>query len=77
MTTECVCLDDMVCTGQIYRPTKTNQKSKISIQDGLKRLAITIGDYAIELYRYSHNLEPVFSYGGTRVLIRPDRIDLV
>ena len=41
------------------------------------RLVGTIGDYAVEVYRYSNDPEPVFSNGGTRVLIRPDRIDLV
>jgi hypothetical protein len=67
----------MICTAQIYEQPKTNQKSENSIWDGLRRLAETIGDYAVEVYRYSNNPEPVFSNGGTRVLIRPDRIDLV
>ena len=62
---------------QIYGQTKANQKSVKSVWDGLRRLAGTIGNYADEVYRYSNDPEPVFSNGGTRVLIRPDRIDLV
>lgn len=77
MTTKCMCTTDTICTDQIYRQTKVNQKSKESVWVGLRRLAGTIGDYAIEVYRYSNDPEPVFSNGGPRVLIRPDRIDLV
>jgi hypothetical protein len=40
----------MVCNDPIYRPTKANQKSKKFVQDGLRRLAATIGDYAVELF---------------------------
>jgi hypothetical protein len=42
----------------------------------LKRLIETIGDYAVEIYRADSNLQPTFSNGGTRVIIRSDRIDL-
>ena len=77
MTTKCICTTEMTCTDQIYRPTKANQKSKKSVWDGLRGLAGTIGDYAVEIYCYSNDPQPVFSNGGTRVLIRPDRIDLV
>jgi hypothetical protein len=66
-----------ICSDQIYRQTNANQESEKSIWSGLRRLAGTIGDYAVELYRYSNDPEPVFSNGGTRVLIRPDRVDLV
>ena len=67
----------MICTNQIYEQTKANQKSEKSVWGGLRWLVGTIGDYAVEVYRYSNDPEPVFSNGGTRVLIRPDRIDLV
>jgi hypothetical protein len=77
MTTKCICTTEMTCTAQIYEQTKANQKSEKSVWDGLRRLAATIGDYAVDVYRYSTDPEPVFSNGGTRVLIRPDRIDLV
>ena len=77
MATKCNCTTDMICTDQICRQTKANQKSEKSVWDGLKRLAGTIGNYAVEVYRYSNDPDPVFSNGGTRVLIRPDRIDLV
>ena len=75
--TKCICTSDMIGTDQIYRQTKANQKSEKFIWDGLRRLVGTIGDYAVEVYRYSNDPEPVFSNGGTRVLIRPDRVDLV
>ena len=77
MTTKYICTTDTICTDQIYRPTKANQNSKKSVWAGVRRLAGTIGDYAVEIYCYSNDPEPVFSNGGTRVLIRPDRIDLV
>jgi hypothetical protein len=67
----------MTYTTRTYGQTKTNQKSENSGWAGLRRLAGTIGDYVVEIYRYSTDPEPVFSNGGTRVLIRPDRIDLV
>jgi hypothetical protein len=77
MTTKSICTTDKFCPDQIYEQTNTNQKSENSVWVGLKRLAGTIGDYVIEFYRYSNDPEPVFSNGGTRVLVRPDRIDLV
>jgi hypothetical protein len=77
MTTECICATDTISTGLIYRPTIANQKSKKSVWNGLKALAGTIGDYAVEVYRYTIDQEPVISNGGPRVVIRQDRIDLV
>jgi hypothetical protein len=77
MTTQCICKTEMTSTAKNYEPAKTCQKSEKSVWDGLRRLAATIGDYAVDVYRYSNDPEPVFSNGGTRVLIRPDRIDLV
>ena len=77
MTTKCMCTTGTICSDQIYRPAKADQKSKESVWHGLKRLAGTIGDYAVEVYRYSNDPEPIFSNGGPRVLIRPGRIDLV
>jgi hypothetical protein len=66
-----------ICTDEIYRQTNAHQESEKSVWAGLRRLAGTIGDYVVEIYRYSNDPDPVFSNGGTRVLIRPDRIDLV
>ncbi|MFN8453947.1 MAG: hypothetical protein U0401_04615 [Anaerolineae bacterium] len=77
MTTKSIRATDTFCADQIYRQTNANQESEKSVWAGLRRLAGTIGDYAVEIYRYSSDPEPVFSNGGTRVLIRPDRIDLV
>lgn len=77
MMTKSICTTDPFCTHQIYRQAKAHQESEKSVWTGLRRLVATIGDYAVEIYRYSNDPEPVFSNGGTRVLIRPDRIDLV
>lgn len=66
-----------ICTDQVYRQINANQESEKSVWAGLRGLAGTIGDYVVEIYRYSNDPEPVFSNGGTRVLIRPDRVDLV
>ena len=77
MTTKCICTSNTICTEQIYGHTKTNQKSEKSVWNGLRQLTATIGEYAVEVYRYNNHPAPVFSNGGTRVLIRPDRIDLV
>ncbi len=77
MTTKSICTTDTLCTDQIYEGINAHHESEKSVWTGLKRLARTIGDYAVEFYRYSNDPEPVFSNGGTRVLIRPDRIDLV
>ena len=75
--TKCMCTSEMVCTDQMYRQTRINPKNQKSIWVGLRRLARTIGDYTVEVYRYSNDMAPIFSNGGTRVLIRPDRIDLI
>jgi hypothetical protein len=75
--TKCICTIDTVCPDHIYGPTKANQKSGKPIWAGLKQLAGTIGEYAVEVYRYSNEPEPIFTNGGPRVLIRPGRIDLV
>jgi ApbE superfamily uncharacterized protein (UPF0280 family) len=52
-------------------------RAKKSVWNDLKALAGTIGDYAVEVYRYTNDQEAVISNGGPRVVIRPDRIDLV
>ncbi|MCL4301223.1 MAG: hypothetical protein KJ077_36160 [Anaerolineae bacterium] len=77
MTTKSIRTTDTYCPDQIYRQAKANQESEKSVWAGLRRLAGTIGGYVVKIYRYSNDPEPVFSMGGTRVLIRPDRIDLV
>jgi hypothetical protein len=74
--TEYICTSDMVCIDQTCRQVKASLKSKKSIWDGLKQLLGVIGDYAVEIYRTNNDPQPNFSNGGTRVIIRPDRIDL-
>lgn len=77
MMTKSICTTDTLCTDQIYEQINANQESGSSVWAGLRRLARTIGDYVVEFYRYRNDPEPIFSNGGTRVLIRPDRVDLV
>ena len=72
-----ICTINLVCSDQIYWQTRANQKSEKSIWVVMRRLAGTIRDDTAEIFRYSNDPQPVFSNGGTRVLIRPDRIDLV
>lgn len=73
----CLCTIDTVCGDQIYRQTIVNQKSKKSVWDGFRQLVGAIGEFSLEVLRSKNAPEPVFSNGGTRVLIRPDRIDLI
>jgi hypothetical protein len=74
--TEYICTNDMICTDQIYRQTKVSPKSEKSIWSDLRQLLGAIGDYAVEVYRCNDDIQTNFSNGGTRVIIRPDRIDL-
>jgi hypothetical protein len=67
----------MVCADQTCRQAKVSPKSEISIWNGLKQFLETIGGHVVEVYSYNNDTQPKFSNGGTRVLIRPDRIDLV
>lgn len=75
--TKCICTVDTSCTAQLYEPPNVNDSGKNSIRDRLMRLAAAIGEYAVEVYRYNNDPEPVFSNGATRIVIRPGRIDLV
>jgi hypothetical protein len=68
---------DTVCGNQIYQQTELSQKSKKSVWRGFRQLVETIGGYALETLRYNNDPKPVFSNGGTRVVFRPGRIDLV
>jgi hypothetical protein len=68
---------DMVCDEQICQQAKVNQKRKKSVWNGFRQLVGTIGENALEVLRTNNDPEPVFSNGGARVIIRPDRIDLV
>jgi len=77
MTTRCMCTGDTICAEQVCQPPRANQNSEESVLAGLTWLAGAIGDYAIEVCRYSNDPEPIFSNGGVRVLIRSGRIDLV
>ena len=73
----CSCTIDTVCGDQIFPQTKANQQSEKSIWDGFQELVETISEFALEVLRSNNAPEPVFSNGGTRVLIRTDRIDLI
>jgi hypothetical protein len=75
--TKTICTNNSICTNQIYEQTFANQKNEKSVWNSLTQLAGTIGSYAVEVYRFNNDPEPVFSNGGTRVLFRLGRIDLV
>jgi hypothetical protein len=47
---------------------KSNQKSEKSIWNDLKRVAETIGEFAVEVLRYSNDPEPILSNGRAHVL---------
>ena len=74
--TEYIYTSDMVCIVQTCRQVKVSPKSEKSILGGLRQLLESIGDHAVEVYRTNNEPQPKFSNGGTRVIIRPDRIDL-
>jgi len=73
-TTVCICTLDTVCENQ---QTKVNQTRKTPVWNGFRQLVGAIGEFALEVLRSNNSPEPVFSSGGTRLLIRPDRIDLI
>jgi hypothetical protein len=75
--TECICASSAICFEQQPEQGIANPKSEGSTWKGLWRLAETVGSYVVEVYRWNNNAQPKFSNGGTRVLIRPDRIELV
>ena len=78
-------MDSSICTrtmnmftgDQTCQKSIVNQKSKKSVWDGYWQLLGTISEFALETLRYGNDPEPLFSNGGTRVLIRLDRIDLI
>jgi len=73
-TTVCICTLDPVCSNQ---QTKVNQTIETSGWNGFRQLVRAIGEFALEILRSNNSPEPVLSNGGTRVLIRPDRFDLI
>ena len=75
--TICTCTTNTLCGDQIYQQPIVNQKSNKSVWDGFRHSVGTIGEVALDILRDSNDPELVFSNGETRVLIRPDRIDLI
>jgi hypothetical protein len=75
--TKYIYTNDSICADQINNQTIANQKNENVTWNRIKQLAGTISNYAIEVYRYNNDPKPVFSNGGTRVLFRPGRIDLI
>jgi len=70
--TEYICTCDAMCVEQKREP-----QSATNLWGEMRRLAGSISGFVVEVYRGVHETPPTFSNGGTRVLIRPDRIDLV
>ena len=73
----CTCTVETVCGDQIFPQTIVKQKSEKPVWDGFRQLVGVVCEFALEVLRSKNALEPVFSNGGTRMLIRPDRIDLI
>lgn len=69
--TEYICTCDAMCVEPKRTPFTT------VFWNNLRRLVETLGAEVLEIYRWNNDPQPQFSNGGTRVLIRPDRIDLV
>jgi hypothetical protein len=72
MTTKNICIEEHTCG---Y--TSTAQKSEPTVWNNLRQIASTIRSFAAQRYQGSPAPEPQFPNGGARVLIRPDRIDLI
>ena len=68
--TEYICTCNEICVEQKYEQPFKPQS--ISVWNALRNLAEIIG----EVYRFNNELQPNFSNGSARVIIRPDRIDL-
>ncbi len=75
--TEYICTCDAICIEQKRQHVTKNPKSAVSAWNGLRWTVGAIGNFVLESYRFNHETQPQFSNGGTRVLIRPDRIELV
>ena len=73
----CTCIVDTVCGDKIFPQTKADHQNEKSVWYGFRQFVETIGELALEILRSNNPSEPVFSNGGTRVLIRQDRIDLI
>lgn len=77
MTTKNICTCEMVCIEEIHRQTVTKRASERTVWKKFEQIAGTIKDYAAEIYHFNQTPKQEFSNGGPRVLIRPDRVDLI
>ena len=75
--TICTCAIDTVCGDRIYQQTIVKQNSEKSVRDVFRQRVKAIGEFALKVIRSNNAPEPIFSDGRSRVLIRPDRIDLI
>ncbi len=75
--TEYVCTCDAIGVEEKHGLTKASPHNEIALWKDLRRLMERLGVEMIEIYRWNNDPQPQFSQGGARVLIRPDRIDLV
>ncbi|MCX7756446.1 MAG: hypothetical protein N2117_14560 [Anaerolineales bacterium] len=75
--TEYICACDAICAERQRGQVAVSLQNPAAIWSNLWRLIEIIGSEAIEIYRWNNDVQPKFSNGGTRFLIRPDRIDLV
>jgi hypothetical protein len=72
-----VCTDEMICAAQYCEYVEVRPVRKTPAWKQMSWLALAIGKYAIEVIRCNNAPEADFSSGGTRVVFRPGRIDIV
>lgn len=70
-------MTEYICTCDAVYVEQKRAQPTTTLWNDLWRLIGTLGAEALEIYRWNTEAQPKFSNGGTRVLIRPDRIDLV
>lgn len=70
-------MTEYICTCDAVYVEQKRPQTKNTLWNNLWRLIGTLGAEALEIYRWNNDAQPKFSNGGTRVIIRPGRIDVV
>jgi hypothetical protein len=66
-----------VCGDPICQQIVEKEQNTKPLWEGFLQSLRTFGEVALEILCDNNDPEANFSNGGTRVLIRPDRIDLI
>jgi hypothetical protein len=75
MATYCICGQGEVCADPYCEHHSVAQEKEITAWSRFKNGAVKIIEFVYDIYHYNDDPEPVVKDGGTRVIIRPDRID--